>query len=191
MKFGSNKQQEDASNASKVTVLSLGFELTGDIISKSDIRADGILVGSIRTDKKVVVGEQASITGDIIAEEISISGEVVGDLYISGETTIYASAKVSGNITTNQIYVHKGAVLNSLIKTVDTEAIKSASKTSKINSVSRDEIYSMLDEKKSKASKEVEQRPTSTPPKRVATTIANSEPEESSNDFNKNFPRSW
>jgi cytoskeletal protein CcmA (bactofilin family) len=190
MKFGSNKQQEDASNASKVTVLSLGFELTGDIISKSDIRADGILVGSIRTDKKVVVGEQASITGDIIADEISISGEVVGDLYISGETTIYASAKVSGNITTNQIYVHKGAELNSLIKTVDTETIKSASKSSKINSVSRDEIYSMLDEKKSKANTEEKPKPVSQP-KREAQTYTNSDSESDTDDFSKNFPRSW
>lgn len=52
MKFGSNKQQNKEANVGKVTVLSMGFELTGDIISKSDIRADGILVGSIRTDKK-------------------------------------------------------------------------------------------------------------------------------------------
>ncbi|WP_114751682.1 bactofilin family protein [Pleomorphovibrio marinus] len=191
MKFGSNKQQEDAaSNASKVTVLSLGFELTGDIISKSDIRADGILVGSIRTDKKVVVGEQASITGDIIAEEISISGEVVGDLYISGETTIYASAKVSGNITTNQIYVHKGAVLNSLIKTLDAESIKSASKSSKINSVSRDEIYSMLDERKTKAASE-EKPEKIGQPNREASTYSSNEPDKDSDDMGKNFPRTW
>ncbi len=190
MKFGSNKQQEDASNASKVTVLSLGFELTGDIISKSDIRADGILVGSIRTDKKVVVGEQASITGDIIAEEISISGEVVGDLYISGETTIYASAKVSGNITTNQIYVHKGAVLNSLIKTVDADSIKAASKSSRINSVSREEIYSMLDEKKTKNKLEDKPKPVSQP-KREESTYTNTPSEGDSDDLSKNFPRSW
>ncbi|WP_158861553.1 bactofilin family protein [Lunatibacter salilacus] len=187
MKFGSNKQQDDGGNVSKVTVLSLGFELTGDIISKSDIRADGILVGSIRTDKKVVVGEKASITGDIIAAEISISGEVVGDLFIGGETTIYASAKVSGNITTQQIFIHKGAELNSLIRTVDGDAVKSAAKSSKLNTVSREELYSIMDEKKSKITKEVE-KPVQT--KRVESNFY-TEDSNSKEEFKPNFPRTW
>src|SRR5690554_8155877 len=105
MKFGSSKKDNDVTHAQKVTVLSLGFELTGDVISKNDIRADGILKGNIRTDKKVVVGEKASITGDIVADEISISGVVTGDLFISGDTTIFPNAKVSGNILTNQIFI--------------------------------------------------------------------------------------
>jgi cytoskeletal protein CcmA (bactofilin family) len=187
MKFGSNKQQDDGGNVSKVTVLSLGFELTGDIISKSDIRADGILVGSIRTDKKVVVGEKASITGDIIAAEISISGEVVGDLFIEGETTIYATAKVSGNITTQHILIHKGAELNSLIRTVDEAAVKSAAKSSKLNTVSREELYSIMDEKKSKLTKEVA-KPLQT--KRVESNFY-TEDSESNEEFNPNFPRTW
>lgn len=187
MKFGSNKQQEDGGNVSKVTVLSLGFELTGDIISKSDIRADGILVGSIRTDKKVVVGGKASISGDIIAAEISISGEVVGDLFIDGETTIYATAKVSGNITTQQIFIHKGAELNSKIQTVNGDAVKNAAKSSKLNTVSREELYSIMDEKKGKQNKVVLK---TAPTKRVESNFYTDD-SESKEEFNPNFPRSW
>lgn len=124
MKFGSSKQNAEEIHANKVTVLSLGFELTGDIIATNDIRADGVLRGNIFTDKKVVVGEQASITGDISADEITISGEVIGDLYINGETTIHATAKVSGNLLTHQVYIHKGAQLNSSIRTQSPESIK-------------------------------------------------------------------
>jgi cytoskeletal protein CcmA (bactofilin family) len=124
MKFGSSKKDNDITHAQKVTVLSLGFELTGDVISKNDIRADGILRGHIRTDKKVVVGEKASITGDIFADEISISGEVTGDLYINGETTIHSTAKVSGNILTQKITIQTGAEINSCIRTADPAAIQ-------------------------------------------------------------------
>ena len=124
MKFGSSKKDNDITHAQKVTVLSLGFELTGDVISKNDIRADGILRGHIRTDKRVVVGEKASITGDILADEISISGEVTGDLYINGETTIHASAKVSGNILTHKITIQTGAEISSCIRTADPAAIQ-------------------------------------------------------------------
>lgn len=190
MKFKSNKQQEESANVSKVTVLSLGFELTGDIISKSDIRADGILVGSIRTDKKVVVGEKASITGDIIASEISISGEVVGDLYISGETTIYSMASVSGNITTQEILIQKGAKVDSAIKTVSKELVEAASKHSKVNAVSREELYSIMEGRKS----HMEER--MSPEKNVEKVVKvteerNEEKSSLSDDFTRNFPRTW
>jgi len=188
MKFGSNKQQNEEPNVGKVTVLSLGFELTGDIISKSDIRADGILVGSIRTDKRVVVGEKASITGDIIAEEISISGEVVGDLYIKGETTIYANAKVSGNIKTSSIFIHKGAQINSGIQVLQTQEVEEASKSSKINSVSREELYSMLDDRSApKRNKEVPVKPISQPKTRTY----NDSSSDSEEDNPMDYPRSW
>lgn len=183
MKFKSNKQQEESANVSKVTVLSLGFELTGDIISKSDIRADGILVGSIRTDKKVVVGEKASITGDIIASEISISGEVVGDLYITGETTVYATASVSGNIVTEEVHIHKGAKVDSSIKTVSREAVEAASKNSKVNAVSREELYSIMEEKKSKP--KVEEKP-----QRQVEEVKETK-SDLSDEFTRNFPRTW
>jgi cytoskeletal protein CcmA (bactofilin family) len=185
MKFKSNKQQEESANVSKVTVLSLGFELTGDIISKSDIRADGILVGSIRTDKKVVVGEKASITGDIIASEITISGEVVGDLYISGETTIFSSASVSGNIITEEILIYKGAKVDSSIKTVTKEMVQSASKNSKVNAVSREELYSIMEEKKSRVKAPEIEKPQ--PPKNERI----KEKPDVAADFNPNFPRNW
>lgn len=176
MKFGSNKQNEEDTNASKVTVLSLGFELTGDVISKNDIRADGILCGNIRTDKRVVVGEKASITGDILADEISISGEVIGDLYINRETTIYSTARVSGNIITNQIFIHKGAELDTCIKTASVESIKKQKHSTRLNSPELVKTYSLLDSKEEKAEEETEKK---------------EEMEATIEPINKNFHRSW
>jgi|GEM_PF-815201 len=153
MKFGSSKKSNEIVNASKVTVLSLGFELTGDIISKNDIRADGTLRGNIRTDKKVVVGEKASIVGDILADEISISGEVTGDLYINGETTIYPTAKVSGNILTHQIFIQKGAVLHTSIRTADPDEIEKEKGTVQLKSPDLEKTFSLIkshEEKKEK-----------------------------------------
>lgn len=145
MKIGSNnkKKNNEIVNASKVTVLSLGFELKGDVISKNDIRADGKLRGNIRTDKKVVVGEEASVHGNIMADEISISGEVIGDLYINGETTIYPTARVSGRILTNQIFIHKGARLASSITTADIEEIKKEKEKEPVQArvIDLDQIY--------------------------------------------------
>lgn len=134
----------------------------------------------------MVVGEKASITGDIIAEEISINGEVVGDLYIKGDTTIYSNAKVSGNITTSSIHIHKGAQINSGVQVVDAKEVEEASKSSKINSVSREELYSMLDEKAEKK-KEVPVKPIAKTQVRTYTDTSSS----GIDDSNKDLPRTW
>jgi len=186
MKLGSNKKSNEIVNASKVTVLSLGFELTGDVISKNDIRADGVLRGNIRTDKKVVVGEEASVYGDIVADEISISGEVVGDLYINGETTIYPTAKVSGNILTNQIFIHKGAQINSCIKTASTESIQKETEKEPVP-------FKTMATQKTIAPKEFpeeKEKPHSEVKKQVEE-INKEKAEEVVPLVNKNFHRSW
>src|SRR5690554_1330203 len=156
MKFGSSKKSQEIVNASKVTVLSLGFELTGDIISKNDIRADGTLRGNIRTDKRVVVGEKASIIGDILAGEISISGEVIGNLYINGETTIYPTAKVSGNILTHQIFIEKGAQLQTSIRTAPSEEIEEEKGTVQLKSPNLEKTFAIVNPPKEKEEKKVE-----------------------------------
>src|SRR5690554_981936 len=160
MKFGSSKKSNEIVNASKVTVLSLGFELTGDIISKNDIRADGTLRGNIRTEKKVVVGEGASIIGDILADEISISGEVIGDLYINGETTIYPSAKVSGNILTNQIFIQKGAQLHTSIRTAQSEDIEKEKESVQLKAPNLEKTFSIVEPQEEKEETKVQARST-------------------------------
>lgn len=188
MKFGSNKQNNQEINVSKVTVLSLGFELKGDVISKNDIRADGNLQGNIRTDKKVVVGEKASIIGDIMADEISISGEVVGDLYINGETTIYPTAKVSGNILTNHIFIHKGAKLNTSIKTDSPENIQKEKDSSKLQTVELENTFSLIKDRQDEKDQELEVdvvKKTGLEIERKKETAATNEP------VNKRFHRSW
>jgi len=185
MKIGSKKQNNEEVHASKVTVLSLGFELTGDVISKNDIRADGLLRGNIRTDKRVVVGEKASITGDILADEISISGVVVGDLFINGETTIYPNAKVSGNILTNQIFIHKGADLNTNIRTASPENIQKEKQSIEFNNVDLEETLSLTEARREKN----EQREMLEQKEKAQR--KESEEEATVEPINKNFHRSW
>jgi len=67
------------------------------------------------------------------------------------------------------------------------EAVKSTAKSSKLNTVSREELYSIMDEKKSKQIKEVV-KPLTT--KRVESNFY-TEDSGSKEEFNPNFPRTW
>ena len=50
--------------------------INGDVQSKSDIRIDGILKGSVNTKGKLVVGSSGVVEGDVVCENADISGEI-------------------------------------------------------------------------------------------------------------------
>lgn len=186
MKFKSSKKDNETTHAQKVTVLSLGFELTGDVISKNDIRADGVLRGNIRTDKKVVVGEKAYIEGDVWADEISISGEISGDLFINGDTTIHATAKVSGNILTHKVFIQQGAAINAAIRTADPATIQKEKDSQESLSSSIQSTLSRIEQKEDKKVVQKVERP-----KTVVEERQKEKTEEEAPPVSRNFPRSW
>lgn len=190
MKFVSSKKDNHATHAQKVTVLSLGFELTGDVISKNDIRADGTLRGNIRTDKKVVVGEQASIEGDVWADEISISGQVTGDLFINGNTTIHPTAKVSGNILTHKIFIQQGAEIDSCIRTADLATIQKEKETQTSASSTIEKSLSSLQERLDKK-EQPKVEPIRSEVIKKKEEVERPTIEEESPPVSRNLPRSW
>lgn len=59
-------------NVNSVSRISAGTVIKGEINSPSDIRVDGTFEGRIISKGRVVVGESATIKGDVICENIEI-----------------------------------------------------------------------------------------------------------------------
>ena len=53
-----NNMKNSNNTSSVVNMIGNGTVITGDIQSKSDIRIDGILKGSVKTEGKLVVGSE-------------------------------------------------------------------------------------------------------------------------------------
>ena len=51
--------------------------ITGNLISKGEVQVDGIVEGDIH-GSHVVIGETATISGGIVADEVVVRGHVVG-----------------------------------------------------------------------------------------------------------------
>ena len=56
-----------------------GTTFKGDIESNGDIRIDGKLIGSVKSNGKVSVGPTGFIEGDIICKQAEIAGNVKGN----------------------------------------------------------------------------------------------------------------
>ena len=58
--------------------ISAGTVIKGEIISPNDIRIDCVFEGKLMVKGKVVVGESATIKGDIICDNADICGKLDG-----------------------------------------------------------------------------------------------------------------
>ena len=92
-----------------VNIIGSGTTITGDVISKSDIRVDGTLKGSVSTEGKVVLGRQGVIEGDVVCGDADISGTIKAKITVSKLLSLKTTAKLSGDIITNKLSIEPGA----------------------------------------------------------------------------------
>ncbi len=89
------------------SVLSADLTVTGNIKTAGDVQIEGTVEGDIRAHQ-LIVGETATIKGEIVADEIVVNGRVVGR--VRGlKVRLSASARVEGDIVHKTIAIESGA----------------------------------------------------------------------------------
>lgn len=89
------------------SVLSSDITVKGDIKSSGDIQIEGAVEGDVRS-QVVIVGESATIRGEIVAEEVVVHGRVVGRLR-GTKIRLSSTARVEGDIVHKTIAIENGA----------------------------------------------------------------------------------
>lgn len=81
------------------TVIGPNTNFRGRLVCDGSIRIDGVCEeGIIETLGNIVVGPQAKVAADLIAENVSVSGAVTGSIKASGRLEILSTGKVWGNV---------------------------------------------------------------------------------------------
>ena len=86
-----------------------GTTFKGDIESNGDIRIDGKLIGSVKSNGKVSVGATGFIEGDIICKQAEIAGNVKGNIRTEELTALKSTSVVEVDLTTKQLLIEVGA----------------------------------------------------------------------------------
>lgn len=87
-----------------------GTVIKGDVESSGDIRIDGHLIGSLKSNGKVVIGQSGIVEGDLSCKQADISGVVKGILKCDELTSLKSTAKVEVDLVTKQLFIEVGAV---------------------------------------------------------------------------------
>lgn len=99
-------------NANEVSRIAEGVVIKGDIKSRSDIRVDGQIDGTISSEGRIVVGETANLTGKLFCNDIDFWGRMDGDLFVRDVLSVKGTAVINGNIHVRKLQVEMGAQIN-------------------------------------------------------------------------------
>jgi len=81
------------------TVIGPNTNFSGTLVCDGSVRIDGVCEeGSIKAVGNIVVGPEAKVGADLIAENVSVSGAVTGKITASSRLEILSTGKVWGDV---------------------------------------------------------------------------------------------
>jgi cytoskeletal protein CcmA (bactofilin family) len=91
------------------SIISTDMKIIGNVISEGEIQIDGQIEGDIKCNN-LLVGEPASIKGEIVVDSIEVFGTIVGQIK-ANSVTLAKTAHVVGDILHEFLAIEKGAFL--------------------------------------------------------------------------------
>ena len=86
-----------------------GTTIKGDIISPSDFRLDGHLIGNFESKGKLVIGPAGSVNGDVVCKSCDIEGKFDGKITVTEILNLKSKASVHGEVVCGKLSVEPGA----------------------------------------------------------------------------------
>lgn len=113
-----NGRRQDAKNAQRQkaarpvpfgvpSLISADMVIKGEIRSEGEVQFDGEIDGDIHA-KGIVIGDGASVRGEVVAEKVKIAGTVSGQIRAT-RVELTASARVDGDILHTALMIEAGA----------------------------------------------------------------------------------
>ena len=112
--FKTNDQEggEVYANNQEDTVIGSSIKIEGDLVSNGGILVEGEVVGTLKTEKSLTVGERAKVVADVKAKEAFISGKVEGNIEVADKIELASTAEINGDIKATSLVIAAGAVFN-------------------------------------------------------------------------------
>lgn len=86
-----------------------GTIINGNLVSPTDIRLDGQLIGNLQTKGKLVIGPAGSIKGDVVCKNADIEGFFEGIIQVQEVLNVKSKAHIKGDVICGKLSVEPGA----------------------------------------------------------------------------------
>lgn len=112
-------KMDNTVNVNEVSRIAAGTVFKGELTSPGDIRIDGEFEGKLFSKGRVVVGDKARVTGDIVCVNVDFCGIMSGNFFVKETLTLKSGCQVDGNINTKRIQVELDAKFNGSCHMID------------------------------------------------------------------------
>ncbi len=107
---------DTSSGDAGLSVIAPGMKIVGDVETTGVLKVEGIVEGSIRGARQLLLGRQGRILGDVRATEAILGGTVHGTVFTEERVEIQGTSTVQGDIHTKSIVVLEGATINGHVR---------------------------------------------------------------------------
>ena len=106
------KKETELSSQEVRTIVGPGCLFEGNLTLPEGLtRIDGEVVGSIKGNGGLIIGENGFVRGDLNVENVVVYGKVCGNIK-ARSLEIRASGRVEGDIHVQELIVERGAIYN-------------------------------------------------------------------------------
>ncbi|MEP7132316.1 MAG: polymer-forming cytoskeletal protein [Acidobacteriota bacterium] len=92
-------------------MLGSGTRFVGELSGDEDIVVNGQFHGTLRVDRRVTVGPDGEVEGEIHARQVVVGGRVKGDVHASERAELTSSGAVEGSVHAPKVVIAEGARL--------------------------------------------------------------------------------
>lgn len=100
-----------------ISIIGPGMRVVGDCETEGTLRIEGVVEGTVRAGKGVVVGKDGSVTGDIVTQDAIIGGRVAGTVVAESRLELQATCQIDGEIHALRIKLEEGGKVNGQVHT--------------------------------------------------------------------------
>ena len=104
--FGGHATHDQSDRLNKILS---GTEITGDIVSDSNLLIEGEIIGNVSCSGKVVIGTSGKIKGNLVCVNAEVDGAMDGELTIENLLVLRTTARIKGDIQTLKLNIEEGA----------------------------------------------------------------------------------
>jgi cytoskeletal protein CcmA (bactofilin family) len=117
------KDNQAAQNAREgvISIIGPGMRVVGDCESDGTIRIEGIVEGSVRAGKAIVIGKEGEVRGDVFTQDAIIGGRVTGTIIAESRLELQATSVVDGEVRARRIKLDEGGKVNGTVATGDVQ----------------------------------------------------------------------
>lgn len=107
-----------------ISIIGPGMRVVGDCITEGTLRIEGVVEGTVRAGKAVVIGKDGVVNGDITTQDAVIGGRVVGTIVADSRLELQATCLIEGEVQARRIKLDEGGRVDGSMKMIDSTTAK-------------------------------------------------------------------